>query len=396
MRPKRYFLAPHEVPNDVDNRDGLYPYHNALRPIMFHNPGHSGNRRHEDPPYYLNMNQPGPFVSDECRINNSLALKRLKYKAQVFPDPQNPHVRDRDSHTREAVSVSLVMASILGLNEDLCRAIMLGHDIGHTPFGHGGEAYIKELAGRDDEFEHQKFGVIVAQTLEDPRIKGRDPGRIPSSYTPKGLNLTYPVLRGILYHSRNRSEMKVKRGLPEEYTLCMYADKLAYTFADVDDAIKLGRIKRSAFNGRFPSFDFSRMEHENMQTKCMKDLIIESAENGYVSFRDSQTARDFAALRNFMYEEVYYKIDWSLHRGFLGRVYEFLQTDPRFSDVDQLTLLCMMTDTQVYSISDILARQEKVTDDDLNRHGVNEFLPFVRGRKIDYNDIDLDPKDFVY
>ena len=385
----------HSVPPDVDNRDGLYPYQSALRPKMFYNMG-DRRRRYEDPAYYLNMRQPGPFVSDECRINNSLALKRLKYKAQVFPDPQNPHVRDRDSHTREAVSVSLVMASILGLNEDLCRAIMLAHDLGHTPFGHGGEAYIKELAGRDDEFEHQKFGVIVAQTLEDPRIKGKNSERVPTDYVPKGLNLSYPVLEGILYHSRNKSEMAVDAGLPEEFTLCMYADKLAYTFADVDDAVRLGRIPRSAFNGRFPSFDFDNMEHEQMQTACMKALVVESAEQDHVSFKDSQLARDFVALRDFMYEEVYYKIDWRLHRDRLGRVYEFLQTDSRFLGTDQLTLLCMMTDNQVYAISDILARQERVTDEDLYRTGIDEFFPFVRGRKIDYNDIDLDPKDFGY
>lgn len=371
---------------------GLERFRNALYDRRFNGPA---LRRHPDVEYYIDMG--APFVSDEVRIDNSMALKRLEGKAQVFPEPQNPHIRNRISHTREAKSVALVMSSFLGLNNELCRAIMLGHDIGHAPFGHGGEKYIPQLEGDGREFEHQVFGVVVAQSIEDPRWGGTNPGEIPYSAVPRGLNLTLPTLEGILYHSTNTSEMAVPKNLPQEYALCMYADKLAYIFADVNDAKRLGKLSLDELKGQLNIFDFETMSHEQLQTMSMVALIKESAEYGKISFKESPIAREFAGLRNFLYGNVYEKIVWDQQRMEMEKVYEFLQQDPRFEQVDPIILLSLLADNQVHGLASILRRQEKITDCELWKMGITELIPFTRrNRGLDYSSPDLNPEDFKY
>lgn len=325
-----------------------------------------------------------------------MALKRLGGKAQVFPEPQNPHVRNRISHTREAKNIAIVLSDFLGLNTELCRAIMLGHDIGHAPFGHGGEQYIPELAGAEKEFEHQVFGVIVAQSMEDPRWKGTDSMNIPDYAVPRGLNLSFPTLEGILYHSTNTSEMAVQDGKPEEYALCMYADKLAYIFADVEDAVRLGRLHLEELKGQLGIFDFETASHEELQTRCMTALISESVLSARVSFKTSAVAKEFASLRKFMYENVYGKINWDQQREEMNAVHGFFQEDQRFERVDKIILLSLLADNQVHGLADILKRQEIITDCELWKLGINELIPYIRNQSIDYSNPALNSEDFKY
>ncbi len=370
---------------------GLEKYRSCLKKKRFDGPA---KRRRPDVEYYIPVD---PFVSDDARNSQTMAFRRLHRKAQVFSDPQNPNVRDRGSHTMEARNVAGVSSDFMGLRYMLCSAIMLGHDTWHTPFGHGGESHIAKLAGNGPQFEHQKFGVIGAQLLEDPRIRDVDSRDIPESFVPMGLNLTLPVLEGILYHSTNSSKMEMPAGMPEEYTLCMYADKLAYTFADVGDAIRMGKLTAKQLRKRFKIFDFETMCHEQMQALCMRNLIIESAEMERVSFANSHAAVEFKKLRDFMYQEVYDKIDWTQQRKFMECIYhDFLQQDKRFESVDTLTLLCMLEDRQIYTLAEIMRRQERITEEVLQNLGIAEIIPYVRNRKIDYAKVDLNPADFVY
>jgi len=354
-------------------------------------------RRHETVPYYLQGIN--PFISDEARIDNCMALKLLEGKAQVFPEPQNPLVRNRISHTREAKNIAVILSDFLGLNTDLCRAIMLGHDIGHAPFGHGGEAYIPTLEGNGKVFEHQKFGVIVAQAIEDPRWKGASQEVLSGDALPQGLNLTFPTLEGILLHSTNTSAMDVDENKPQEYALCMYADKIAYTFADVDDAIQLEKLKYDGLRdalGTSRIFDFDTMSHEELQSLCERALIVESSTKGYVSFCDSPVAKEFAKLRDFMYAQVYNKIVWDQQRQQLDSVYGFLKEDTRFTDTDSLLLLSLLADRQVDSLAEILKRQEKVKDSELKKLGIYKLMPYVKNQGIDYSKADLHPSEFIY
>ena len=127
-----------------------------------------------------------PFLNDWSKIKHSKAYRQLSEKAQVIPLSGNSYVRHRGSHTGEVEAISVAISELLGLNTNLCRAISVGHDTGHIPYGHLGEEKLWEIIG-DKSFRHSTFGVVRSQHIER---KG------------KGLNLTYETLRGILGSSR--------------------------------------------------------------------------------------------------------------------------------------------------------------------------------------------------
>lgn len=312
-----------------------------------------------------------PFVSDAAKIINSKSYRRLAGKSQVFPNPGHPHVRTRLSHTGEVVSISEVSSDFLGLNAGLSRAIALGHDIGHLPFGHGGEKTIP--------IKHERYGVIVVQKIE----RNDD----------VGLNLTYPTLEGMLKHSRGSGELVTGEDDPQEYALVMFADKLAYTFADVNDAIRMGRISN---RDQLPNcFDFS-LNHRALTGLCINALIKESAEKGTISFQDSEEAQQFKEIRDWMYENVYFFIDWDLQTNILGKIQEFYSTDKRFEGTDPIVMVSLMTDNQSYHLADLIRSNQRIEDTDLSKCGLFELRSYVQGKKIDYKNPDLNKEDFIY
>lgn len=157
------------------------------------------------------------FQRDRDRIIHSQSFRRLKHKTQVFLAPTGDHYRTRLTHTLEVSQIARTIARALALNEDLTEAIALGHDLGHTPFGHAGERALNELC--DCGFKHYEQSVRVVERLE----KGGN-----------GLNLTHEVKNGILCHTNGE----------EAYTLegqiIRIADKIAYINHDIDDAIRAG------------------------------------------------------------------------------------------------------------------------------------------------------------
>ena len=161
------------------------------------------------------------FQRDRDRIIHSKSFRRLKHKTQVFISPEGDHFRTRLTHTLEVSQIGRTIARALRLNEDLVEAIALGHDLGHTPFGHSGEAVLNEL--KSDGFIHGEQSLKVVDFLErsDKRI---------------GLNLTEEVRDGILNHS-GASEAKTLEG-----KIIKFADRIAYINHDIDDAIRAGII----------------------------------------------------------------------------------------------------------------------------------------------------------
>jgi len=163
-----------------------------------------------------------PFQRDRDRIIHAKAFRRLMHKTQVFISPDGDHFRTRLTHTLEMMQVSRTIARALGLNEDLAEAIALGHDLGHTPFGHTGEeALSRALAKHHRGFRHNEHSLRVVDHLE----KDGD-----------GLNLTLEVRDGILNHSG--------KGYPStrEGEIVRVADRIAYVNHDVDDALRAGTI----------------------------------------------------------------------------------------------------------------------------------------------------------
>ena len=160
------------------------------------------------------------FQCDRDRIIHSKAFRRLKHKTQVFMCPEGDHYRTRLTHTLEVSQIARTVARALRLNEDLTEAISLGHDLGHTPFGHAGEEILKNLI--PGGFRHYEQSVRVVEVLEKDG---------------KGLNLTEEVKDGILHHTKGE-EARTMEG-----RLVRLCDRIAYINHDIDDAVRAGVVK---------------------------------------------------------------------------------------------------------------------------------------------------------
>eukprot|EP00362_Geleiidae_sp_MMETSP1317_P001961 CAMPEP_0201281672 /NCGR_PEP_ID=MMETSP1317-20130820/3691_1 /ASSEMBLY_ACC=CAM_ASM_000770 /TAXON_ID=187299 /ORGANISM="Undescribed Undescribed, Strain Undescribed" /LENGTH=251 /DNA_ID=CAMNT_0047592181 /DNA_START=53 /DNA_END=809 /DNA_ORIENTATION=- len=171
------------------------------------------------------------FQQDRDRILYSNAFRRLKYKTQVFLSPLGDEYRTRLTHTIEVAQIARTIARAMRLNEDLSEAIALGHDLGHTPFGHSGETLLKEIFS--ETFSHNEQSLRIVDILEK---EGR------------GLNLTYEVRDGILKHSKGYGEIfpddPNKTAETIEGRIVRIADIMAYLNHDLDDAIRSGVINK--------------------------------------------------------------------------------------------------------------------------------------------------------
>lgn len=314
------------------------------------------------------------FLYDCFMIRNSKAHRRLDGKTQVMTFPDNPHVRTRGMHTREVATISEEISLNLGLNTYLCRAIAEGHDIGHAPYGHIGESVLSELGGKP--FKHYINSVVVAQNIER---RGT------------GLNMTYEVCEGILNHSRGSGELHVDNSKPQEYSVVMFSDKIAYIFSDLNDAYRYGYIKKE------PEFAKKIGVNQRERVKnTIKALIDESIERGYVSFSDGLVFEYFDRLKKFMYEEVYSKVDHTTHniqRDVLYNLYEFFKTDEEFEGIDPIVAVSLLTDREANRSLELMASSRRLSDGYIKNFGIYELLPYIR-KPIDYTDPDIDWKEF--
>jgi dGTPase len=171
-----------------------------------------------------------PFQHDRDRITHSKSFRRLKHKTQVFLSPAGDHYRTRLTHTLEVSQIGRTIAKALFLNEDLVEAICLGHDLGHTPFGHSGEAVLNEIC--PGGFRHYEQSLRVVDVLEKEG---------------EGLNLTHEVRDGIVRHSKGKGDIVIRdageKPLTKEAEIVRVADVIAYINHDIDDATR-GRVIR--------------------------------------------------------------------------------------------------------------------------------------------------------
>ncbi len=205
-------------------RERLEKREEALSPYAARGAASRGRQRTE-PPHPFKI----PFQEDRDRIVRSKAFRRLKHKTQVFLSPLGDHYLTRLTHTMEVSLIARTVTRALNLNEDLTEAICKGHDLGHAPFGHLGEATLAELV--PGGFRHNRQSLRVVEVLENDGA---------------GLNLTWEVRQGILRHSKGRSGIEGTTN-PEIDTLeaqaAKIADALAYINHDTDDAIRAGLIR---------------------------------------------------------------------------------------------------------------------------------------------------------
>ena len=232
-----------------------------------------------------------PFERDRDRITHSKTFRRLKHKTQVFLAPAGDHYRTRLTHVLEVSQIARTIASALCLNGPLTEAIALGHDLGHTPFGHAGEATLNEL--HPSGFRHYAHSLRVVDFLEH---KG------------KGLNLTSEVRNGIVKHSKGRNDIFPENDseLPAtlEGQVVRVADIIAYVNHDMDDAVRAGILKENDLPTDIRVVVGER--HSKRTGAMVRDLIVETLQAGdgrlHVSRKMLGAITD---LRMFLYENVY-------------------------------------------------------------------------------------------
>jgi dGTPase len=224
-----------------------------------------------------------PFQRDRDRIVHSKSFRRLKHKTQVFISPEGDHYRTRLTHTLEVSGIARTVARALRLNEDLVEAISLGHDLGHTPFGHAGEAVIDQMlkslgAGG---FRHNEQSARVVEVLEND-------GR--------GLNLTWEVRDGIRHHSGDEKPATL------EGHIVHFADRIAYVNHDIDDALRAGLITPSDLPTG-PARLLGESGTERIDA-LVHDLVDTSAESGAIA-QTPVVGGALDELRDFLFETVY-------------------------------------------------------------------------------------------
>jgi len=219
------------------------------------------------------------FQRDRDRIIHSKSFRRLKDKTQVFLSPEGDHYRTRLTHTLEVSQNARTIAKALQLNEELVEAIALGHDLGHTPFGHAGERALNKVCPIG--FEHAKQSVRTVDVLEKDG---------------KGLNLTYEVRDGILNHQTSGMASTL------EGKVVRLSDKIAYIHHDMDDAIRAGILKEE---------DIPNDIAESIGRTCgerldhfIHDIVISSIGRDDIMM-SNPTAKAMKAIRQFMFENVY-------------------------------------------------------------------------------------------
>jgi dGTPase len=217
-----------------------------------------------------------PFQRDRDRIVHSKPFRRLKGKTQVFIDPEGDHYRTRMTHTLETTAISRVVARALRLNEDLVEAIGLGHDMGHTPFGHAGEDAL-------DDAVRERFGRRFRHNEQSHRIA-------------RSLNLTHEVCDGILTHTGEQEPETL------EGKIVRLVDRVAYINHDIDDALRYGLLEEDdlpreeiAVLGETGSARIDRLVHD----------IVETSEGVGEIRQSSEVGEAMLSLRAFMFERVY-------------------------------------------------------------------------------------------
>ena len=249
------------------------------------------------------------YQRDRDRIVHCKSFRRLKHKTQVFLAPEGDHYRTRLTHTLEVSQIARTIAKALNLNESLTEAIALGHDLGHTPFGHAGEYILNELC--EDGFAHYKQSVRVVEVLEK---KGR------------GLNLTWEVRDGIMNHGSSRMPSTL------EGKIVRFSDKIAYINHDIDDAIR-GRI---IAENDIPK-EYSEILGSSVKERLdimIHDIILNSMDKpDIVMSADVENA--MKDLRQWMFDHVYKnplaKKEENKAQQLIVRLYEYYM-----AHVDQL------------------------------------------------------------
>ncbi|HEX6215195.1 MAG TPA: deoxyguanosinetriphosphate triphosphohydrolase [Vicinamibacterales bacterium] len=259
------------------------------------------------------------FQRDRDRIIHTKAFRRLKHKTQVFFSPAGDHYRTRLTHTLEVAQIARTIAKVLRLHEELTEAIALGHDLGHTPFGHAGERVLSELV--PGGFNHYEQSLRIVDVLENNR---------------EGLNLTWEVRDGIARHSKGKHGMPV--GAPTEHRastiegqVARVADIVAYVNHDIDDAVRAGILGEAGL----PRQAVDLLGHSSSERigRIVTDVVHQSLAGGVSEIRMSDSVlKALVDLRSYLFEAVYENqvatAEFTKAAGILGGLWEKVRKRP--------------------------------------------------------------------
>ena len=259
------------------------------------------------------------FQRDRDRIIHTKAFRRLKHKTQVFFSPAGDHYRTRLTHTLEVAQIARTIAKVLRLHEELTEAIALGHDLGHTPFGHAGERVLSDLV--PGGFNHYEQSLRIVDVLENNR---------------EGLNLTWEVRDGIARHSKGKHGMPV--GAPLEHRastlegqVARVADIVAYVNHDIDDAVRAGILSESAL----PKHAIELLGYSSSDRigKLVTDVVHHTLAGDVSEIRMSDPILTaLVDLRSYLFEAVYENqvatAEFAKAAGILGGLWEKVRKRP--------------------------------------------------------------------
>lgn len=238
------------------------------------------------------------FQRDRDRIIHSKSFRRLKHKTQVFLSPEGDHYRTRLTHTLEVSQIARTIGRAILLNEDLIEAISLGHDLGHTPFGHAGEKVLSRIIGRP--FQHNEQSLRVVEKLENDG---------------QGLNLTYEVKDGILQHKISGKPTTL------EGKVVSYADRIAYVNHDIDDGIRAGLLKETDLPKQ--AVELLGVNKGERINSLILNLVKNSYNQPFVKLGEEYEDA-LRVLRDFMFETLYQDKEAKLEEKKADILLEFL------------------------------------------------------------------------
>ena len=286
-----------------------YQEHRRLNPMAAFADQSKGRPRPEEP---REWDVRTCYQRDTDRIVHSKAFRRLMHKTQVFLRPEGDHYRTRMTHTLEVARIARSITRALGLNEDLAEAAAMGHDLGHTPFGHAGEIALSDMLGKP--FCHNEQSLRVVDYLEKDGM---------------GLNLTHEVRNGILCHTGDPWPSTL------EGMVVRRSDQIAYVNHDIDDAIRAGVLTEE----EIPRSVVEVLGHSPREriNSLVCDAILTSREAGTVAL-SPKVDTALRELRSFMFERVYHnpvvKGEESKAKDMLRRMYEYYVNHPEMLPAD--------------------------------------------------------------
>jgi dGTPase len=259
------------------------------------------------------------FQRDRDRIIHTKAFRRLKHKTQVFFSPQGDHYRTRLTHTLEVTQIARSIAKVLRLHEELTEAIALGHDLGHTPFGHAGERVLSELM--PSGFNHYEQSLRIVDVLENDR---------------QGLNLTWEVRDGIARHSKGKHGLPVgappeDRASTIEGQVARVADIIAYVNHDFDDSVRAGLLTPAQMPAELVT-TLGRTSSERIG-RMVSDVVHETLDGGLTAIRMSdRILTATVTLRSFLFASVYENeiatAEFKKAEGILGGLWDKVREQP--------------------------------------------------------------------